>query len=127
MSLILLLVPLLELLGLLAFVYLASSTFGSNFRYFPLVLVALTVVVLLKREAEIKTSRQLTITAALLSVLAVGAFQLARFFYSGLAKDVDHISLDNVLRLAVVFAVALATHGGLLALCYIFCKYRARV
>ncbi len=122
---ILLLVPVLELLGLLGFVYLASPMVEPSLRYLPLVVAGATVVLLFAREAGSMTLRQLAIATALLSVLAVAAFQAVGFVYAGLAKDVDPISFDNVVRLAVVLAMALAAHGGLLALCH-FLRVRRR-
>ena len=125
MPLILLLVPVLELLGLLGFVYLASSTVEPSIRYLPLMVAGVAVVLLFAREAGAMTLRQLAIAAALLSVLAVAAFQALGFVYSGLAKDVDHISFGNVMRLAVVLAMAFVAHSGLLALCH-FLRGRLR-
>jgi hypothetical protein len=119
MPLILLLVPVLELLGLLGFVYLASSTVDPNLRYLPLMVAGGAVVFLFAREAGAMTLRQLAIAVALLSVLAGGVFQVLGLVYPGLAKDVDHISFGNVMRLAVVSGMAFVVHGGLLALCHL--------
>jgi hypothetical protein len=118
MPLILLVVPALELLGLLGYIYVAASSAEPSLRYLPLVAAAVTVVLLFAREAGIMTLRQLALTAALLSLLVVAAFQILGFVFSGLAKDVDPISFANVVRLAVIFAIAMAVHGSVLALCH---------
>lgn len=121
---ILLLVPVLELLSLLGFTYLASISVHPSLRYLPLVVAAVTIVLLFAREAGSMTLRQLAAAAALLSVLAVTAFQVVGFAYGGLAKDVDPISFDNVTRLAVILAIALAAHASALALCHFLLRHR---
>jgi hypothetical protein len=115
---ILLLVPLLELLGLLGFLYLASISVEPSLRYLPIVAAVVTVVLLFAREAGSMTLRQLAVAAALLSFLAVAGFQVLGFVFSGLAKDVDPISFDNVARFAAILAIALAAHGSVLAVCH---------
>ncbi|MEJ6003872.1 hypothetical protein [Paucibacter soli] len=115
---ILLLVPALELLGLLGFIHLASTSVEPSLRYLPLVAAAITVVLLFTREAGSMTLRQLAVSAALLSLLVVAAFQGLGFVFPGLAKDVDPISFANVVRLAVILAIAIAAHGGALAVCH---------
>jgi hypothetical protein len=119
---ILLLVPVLELLGLLGFIYLASVE--PSLRYLPLVAAAVMVVLLFTREAGSMTLRQLAVAAALLSFLVVAAFQVLGFVFSGLAKDVDPASFDNVARLAMILAITLAAHGSMLAVCHILRKRR---
>lgn len=115
---ILLLVPVLELLGLLGFIHLASTSVGPSLRYLPLVVAAVTVVLLITREAASMTLRQLAVSAALLSLAAVTGFQVLGFVFSGIAKDVGPISLANVVRLAVLLAIAMVAHGSALAVCH---------
>lgn len=122
---ILLLVPVLELLGLLGFIYLASMSIGSSLRYLPLVVAAISVALLFAKEAGSMALRQLAVAAVLLSVLAVAAFQVLGFVYAGLAKDVEPISLDNVARLAVILLIALAAHGSVLTLCHLLRRRRS--
>lgn len=121
---ILLLVPVFELLGLLGYVYLASTSGEASLRCLPLAAAAVTVVLLFVREAGSMTLRQLAMTAALLSVLTVAAFQALGLVYAGLTKDVDPISFDNVARLTVILAIASAAHGSLLALCHYLRRHR---
>lgn len=117
MPLILLLVPVIELLGFLGFIYLASIAIEPSFRYFPLMAAAITVILLFARETGTMSVQQLALTAALLSLLSVAAFQILGLVHSGVAKDIDLISFDNLVRLAVILAVALVVHGSALAAC----------
>lgn len=121
---ILLFVPVLELLGLLGFFYLASTSVEPSLHYLPLVVAAVPVVLLFTREAGKMTTRQLAMTATLLSFLAVATLQALGLVYVGLAKDIDPISFDNVARLAMIFAIAVAAHGSLLALCHFLSRRR---
>lgn len=121
---ILLLIPVLELLGMLGFVYLASSTDELFIRYLPFVAAGATIVFLFAREAEAMTLQKLAIATVLLSVLTVAAFQIVGVVYAGLAKDVDPISFDNAARLTVVLVMALVAHGGLLVLCHFLRGHR---
>lgn len=122
---ILLLVPVLELLGLLGFIYLAPISTVPRLRYLPVVVAVIAVVLLFAREAGSMTMRQLAVAAAMSSVLAVVAFQIVGFIYPGLAKDVDALSFENVARLAVTLAIAFVVHGCVLTLCH-FSRGRLR-
>ncbi|HEV6966689.1 MULTISPECIES: hypothetical protein [Roseateles] len=113
---ILLIVPVCELLGLIGFMLLASNPDHSGLRWLPLFASAILVILLLAREAGSMTLRQVAVSTALLSLLGVAAFQTLGLAFSGLAKDVDLISLTNAVRLGVVLGIALAAHGGVLVI-----------
>lgn len=121
---ILLFVPVLELLGLLGFMYLAPISVEPGLRYLPFVAAAVMVVLLFAREAGSMTFRQLAMSAVLLSFLVVAAFHVLGFIFSGLAKDVDPISFANITRLAVILAIAIIAHGSVLAVCHFLRRHQ---
>lgn len=116
MPTILLIIPALEILSGLGFIYLASNSTVSGLRYLPVLIAAVAVLFLFARVAGSMTLRQIAVTALTLTFLATAAVQGIGLVFSGFAKDIELISVENLARLSVIFIIGLILHGGLLAL-----------
>jgi len=110
-----LLIPLLEILGLFGFTYVAAVTDEQSVRYLPFAVAAIVVIWLAFKNVKSLTPKQITISSVLVSLAFVGCFQILGLIVPGLAKDVDLLSIANLLRLSAVFAVAFAGHFALFA------------
>lgn len=118
MPLILLLVPVLELLGLLGFIYVASISSEQSIRYLPFVVAGIGFLYLASRRAGAMSFRQIVTSSILMSFGFVVGFQILGVIFSGLAKDLDITSLENLARLALILGAAIVFHFVLLIICH---------
>lgn len=118
MPLILLLVPFLELLGLLGFIYVASISSEQTIRYLPFFAAGIGVLYLALRRAGSMSFRQIVALSIVMSLEFVVGFQILGVIFTGLAKDLDMISLDNLTRLALILGAAIVFHFMLLIICH---------
>jgi hypothetical protein len=118
----LLMIPLLEILGLLGFTYFSSLLGSQELRYLPLVLAAGLVIWLAEKNGREFSLKQIAITSILVSLVFVGLFQILGFIIPKLSKDIDLISLSNLVRLATICVVAVVGHAGLFVAVRYFCR-----
>ncbi len=111
----LLLIPLIEILGLLAFAYSSGVLGNQEVRYLPIVLAAALVIWLAKKNSATLTIQQVMAASIVISLVFVGCFQILGLVLPGLAKDVDVFSIENLVRLSTIAAIAVVGHLGLFA------------
>jgi len=109
------LIPLFEILGLVGFISFSASLGSHEIRYLPLVLAAGIVVWLAAKSSRELTPRQILVASVVVSLIFVTCFQVLGFVFPGLAKDVEIISLGNLVRLGSISMIATVAHAGLFA------------
>jgi hypothetical protein len=59
------------------------------------------------------TSKQILVASIVISLMFVGCFQIMGLIFPGLAKDIDLFSIENLIRLGTIAAIAVVGHLGL--------------
>lgn len=105
------LVSLLELSGFLGFIILSGSQQWDSIRYFPIYFSIMLVVYVSLLEVGRINFNNLIYCSFILSIIFLVFDQVLGFyFYPGLEKDVDFISLDNFYRSALLLTIIVTLH-----------------
>ncbi len=115
MPLVLFLIPLFEIFGLWGFTSLAATFDNPIVRYLPLALALIAVVWLAAKNTKSLSLQQVAVASLLVSLVFVGCFQIMGLTLSGLAKDIDLVSIENLFRLSIITVIATVCHFVLFA------------
>ncbi|TRO81913.1 hypothetical protein [Trichloromonas acetexigens] len=106
-----------EVLGLLGFIVSSRGPEGMVARYLPLLLAFVAVVFVAYLKAKAFSYREIVYISVAVSAVFILVVQILGFtVYPGLAKGMDFLSGENLVRTGVMLSVGTVGHFLLLSL-----------
>lgn len=106
-----------EILGLLGFIFASSYQEGMVTRFLPLLLALAAVAFIAYLKAKAFSYKEIAYISVAASAIFILVVQILGFtVYPGLAKDMDFLSGENLVRSVVMLFIGIAGHFLLLSL-----------
>jgi hypothetical protein len=104
-----------EILGLLGFIVFSRYQNGDLTRLLPLLISFLAIVYVAYSKATGISKKEVFYVAIMASAIFVSAMQFLGFiFYPGLAKDIEFLSTENLIRTVLMLIIGTFGHTLLL-------------
>lgn len=108
---------LLEVIGLLGFIFVSRYQVGGEYRYLVLLIALVAIIYVAYLRVGVISYKEIIYISIAVSAVFVVVVQFLGFtFYPGLVKDIDFFSVENTTRIGLIMIIGSVGHFLLLLL-----------